>query len=312
MEGFETKLTLLLENEEDIPFWESIFRSCQSDVILDYAYASKEERGKDKLIKNHVELLNKSMVLCIDSDFDYLLDADIFKHKNKKYIFQTYAYAVENHLLFPQNLNQLLTHLLKTDIGKEFDMVDFMQQFSKINYDFFKICLYFRKQKKENKITEEPSQITEKSLKNLWVMNINEGLEKVKHKIKQATEQIHRNYPAIDLTSIETMIQQVDIKEEETYLYLMAHPIFDNFLDLLEQITRKMAEKYYKTLPQDNEKSTLRAQYANQTGFSYTDKLRLSNNVKEQLKMNFQKCLINKNNHLFNRILDDVQVFLSC
>ncbi|TVL34506.1 DUF4435 domain-containing protein [Shewanella xiamenensis] len=100
---------LYVEGWPDVNFWHAIFRA--ENLIVDakpYGQDSNSN-GKPHLIaniRNDTIKLGPYLMVAMDSDYDYLLDlnSDIYV---SEFVFQTYAYSIENLLWHPNKLVEL-------------------------------------------------------------------------------------------------------------------------------------------------------------------------------------------------------------
>lgn len=90
------------ESKNDIPFWRKIFKD-NDKVHFNIVAAGSESNkgfGKSFLLKAaRQKKLGDSYLVCVDSDYSYLLQdstSDSKEVNNNPYIFQTYVYALEN------------------------------------------------------------------------------------------------------------------------------------------------------------------------------------------------------------------------
>ena len=90
--------------------------------------------------------LGKNLIACVDSDYDYLLQdaTDVSREMNTNpYIFQTYAYAIENYQCYAENLHDICVESTLND-HQVFDFSAYMHEYSEIVYPLFvwNIMLY--------------------------------------------------------------------------------------------------------------------------------------------------------------------------
>ena len=86
------QIAVFVENEDDILFWKDIFDKCSLQTKIHLASRTSLERGKSAVLKHNV---GKLLILCVDSDYDYLLQDHTNDSKlinSNPYIFQTYTY----------------------------------------------------------------------------------------------------------------------------------------------------------------------------------------------------------------------------
>jgi len=90
----------LVEGKEDILFWQSIFDFAGVKVEFIRSFECNcflKPQGKDNVLK-YIPHLNKRFIICVDSDYDYLLQRRPELHVDN-FVLQTYTYAIENHYL---------------------------------------------------------------------------------------------------------------------------------------------------------------------------------------------------------------------
>ncbi|MCQ2315526.1 MAG: DUF4435 domain-containing protein [Bacteroidales bacterium] len=117
-------LLVLVEDEDDIPFWKRMF-NCVSGNYLEVGVFSLKKAsenalqqkdangnslvasGKDALMK--VSGLGKFKVVAVDADYDLLVDYHSYSDsiRNDKYVIHTEYYSIENHLLEAKTMNLL-------------------------------------------------------------------------------------------------------------------------------------------------------------------------------------------------------------
>lgn len=117
------QLLVLVEDEDDKPFWFKVFSSCVGSLyssidVWPLKKAVEEEQpqtdadgnvltatGKDSLMK--VVGLGRNKMVAVDADYDQLID-DLHSYTNRvrtdKYVQHTVYYAIENHLLDNPNI----------------------------------------------------------------------------------------------------------------------------------------------------------------------------------------------------------------
>ncbi|MDR2802591.1 MAG: DUF4435 domain-containing protein [Prevotellaceae bacterium] len=94
----KTDAVVLVEGKTDKPFWEKIFQHAQKCVRIMAANETKTETGGKVECLKYYCFLSKRFFICIDSDYDYILQSQPERHA-RNFVLQTYAYAIENHYL---------------------------------------------------------------------------------------------------------------------------------------------------------------------------------------------------------------------
>jgi hypothetical protein len=80
-------IEIFVENEADVPFWKDIFnRFGQFGIQTKVQPASKESlAGGKKTVLKHADGAGKFLLLCVDSDYDYLFDGATEQSKQISY-----------------------------------------------------------------------------------------------------------------------------------------------------------------------------------------------------------------------------------
>jgi hypothetical protein len=305
LQGFEQNaITILLEDETDFSFWNSIFAKYKpKNIKLVTDYGGKN-RGKQNLIKTNLHSLNKNLVLCIDSDYDYLQDNSMFA---KSFLFHTYTYAVENHKLCPTNLNNLCAEFLGFEVSQYLDFEVFIAQFSEVTYDLLRYHVYFLLTNNTNfQITEaklnEYFSIPETENETYLHDNGKHYLVEIAKKIKKVVKILDNKSQNIDFQEVNIIFEKHQITKNNCYLFLMGHPIYDNIEILLKNIAKIYARKHHDKTLQNKQ---LKEHYSTMTGI-YKD---IEVKIKDKLVDNHLRCLIYSNCLLFDKIENDVKLF---
>ena len=139
-------IMVYVENENDIPFWRGVFEKYAPHLHFEISFPSHQlARGKLEVLKIQA---GEYLLLCVDSDYDYLLQdaTEVSKRINHDpYIFQTYAYSIENYKCYAESLKEVCVSSSLNDENL-FDLVGFMRLYSNIIYKLFLYSYEFEKQ----------------------------------------------------------------------------------------------------------------------------------------------------------------------
>lgn len=249
-------ITAYVEGLEDELFWEDVFRKFAPSLkIIFYPYSRDNQFKSGKqavLTEENLKDANEKLILCVDSDLDYLLKNEpVFSHP---YVFHTYTYSIENYKIFPYNLN-IIIKKCSLLFNQDFCFVKFFEEYSRAIYKLFLYIIYFEKQKYEslNKGEKAHAEITEKKLKNILCIeqsNIdltNNGLnliEFLKQRVEEFESEIIDKYGNIDLSTIDNELKkEFNLKEENIYWYIKGHILYDC---VAKNLLPKIIKKYQK------------------------------------------------------------------
>lgn len=264
-----------VENETDVPFWKDIFnRFGQPNIQTKIHPASKDSlaRGKQTVLK-HAAGAGEFLLLCVDSDCDYLFDGATEQSKQIKqnpFIFQTYAYAIENYQCIAENLQQVVLEATLSD-EELFDFVGFMERFSEIVYELWVYTCYYERQAQQS-----GSSSLQKRWKAIKLSNkiniVNSGENELLDLEKRVAEQL-KSLPEIDavtLNNFKQQLEQLGLKPNNTYLFINGHCLYNQIVKrLLNRMCHvrqsKKHQEYQASVASDSQKEQKRNEYHNQT-----------------------------------------------
>ena len=135
------KIIVYTESYEDIGFWYSILQDFEtSEYKFEVKTPSRNSnvKGKQEALSREMDILSlgvgQYMIICIDSDYDYLLqDATALSKKinESPYIFQTYVYAIENYMCHADSLH-FVCSLSTNVVLNDFDFISTLKKYSNI------------------------------------------------------------------------------------------------------------------------------------------------------------------------------------
>ena len=263
-------IDVYVEDLEDIAFWKGLFDKCELQTKIHPASQTSLKRGKCTLLQK-VNDVGKYLILCVDSDYDYLLHnhTEQSKHINQNpYIFQTYTYSIENFKCYAENLHEVMLQATYQDQEELFDYITFLKSYSSIIYDLFLYSLYHIK--KESKIFTHSDFL--KTIKLGRVDILSQGQD-VLTKLKETVEQKRVTLKTISeqhIQQLKTQLHQLGVTPENTYLFINGHILCDNVvLMFLKPLATHLKNKYYlqisKVKKTDNEENDREQQYNNLT-----------------------------------------------
>ena len=103
-----------VESYDDVSFWRTLLGEFEDDTrYFEVMLPSKTTlaKGKKSVLMNELgSQLGQNMIACVDSDYDYLLQGATHTSRyiiNNKYVFHTYAYAIENYQCYSGALHEV-------------------------------------------------------------------------------------------------------------------------------------------------------------------------------------------------------------
>lgn len=282
-------LQVFVEDEEDIPFWKAIFSLCNVKTTVNPASITSQKRGKEILLRYaDNNQLGKSLIIAVDSDYDYLLGDTFEKTKlinNSPFIFQTYVYSIENFKSLAEIQHQIIveTTLVDNDI---FDYSNYLQTYSELIYELFLYSFFchrenlknaenhksayeeqekqlsveeLKKWQTENKVTaiftvEEFCKIIE--LNKFEFANWEKNFDKIKARIDKKLESL-QNMEEQELRKIKQDLEAKKVTPKTVYLFAKGHKIYDNVVGLcIKEIHKITKSKKLKEITENSKNNT--------------------------------------------------------
>lgn len=137
------RIVAYVESYDDIFFWRTILSQFEDEQrFFEVMLPSKKSlvRGKKSVLMNMVrKRMGENMIACVDADYDFLLQGSTEMSRevcNSKYVFHTYAYAIENMQCYAPSLHNVCVAVTLNDHVR-FDFTDFMRQYSEAIFPLF-------------------------------------------------------------------------------------------------------------------------------------------------------------------------------
>ena len=131
-----------VEGYEDVAFWRGIFDHFRNPYLrFEISVPNRDDlpKGKKVLMSMIGRTSMEDVLLCVDSDFDYLFDGATEQSREilgAENMFHTYTYATENYLCYAPSLRNVCVKATKNDT-RIFDFERFMAAYSRIIYPLF-------------------------------------------------------------------------------------------------------------------------------------------------------------------------------
>ena len=221
-----------IEATSDEPFWSFVFKTVLPHLKPEFypqchEYPSASTTGK-KCVLLLKEYADKELVLCVDSDYDYLLEnQDLIK----PFIFQTYTYSFENYHSYASNLKKVLQNSVNTE-GVAFDFEEFLKDYSQIIHELLIQSLWVAHNQPANVINIEEKLGKAIMLpKHFKSKSIQEVLDEFKIHIEQKLKD--NILPSSDFRD---KLASLGLTIENAYLFARGKNVFANILTLLNNL----------------------------------------------------------------------------
>ena len=302
------RIVVYVESYDDVFFWRSVLGRYEDDKLtFDIMLPSRNQhldRGKKAAISNMLKGVGRDMIACVDADYDYILQGSTEMSRQmleNPYIFHTYAYAIENFQCYAKGLHETCVMVTLND-HRIFNFERFLQSYSQTIWPLFVWHVVFLQRRKMtmhfdmcefNKVVVLPS---------VRIQNPQWAIEYLSKKVRAKMFQLERRFPKLKdaLPETERMLRDLGINDDNTYLYIQGHHLFDLVVSPVVQtvcdILRNEQENDIRDRAVHSEQArTEIACYENSLG---KVKMMMKKNTYYQFSPEFQKILADVERYL--------------
>lgn len=302
------RIVVYVESYDDVFFWRSVLGRYEDDKLtFDIMLPSRNlhlDRGKKAAISNILKGVGRDMIACVDADYDYILQGATEMSRQmleNPYIFHTYAYAIENFQCYAKGLHETCVMVTLND-HRIFNFERFLQSYSQTIWPLFVWHVVFLQRRKMtmhfdmcefNKVVVLPS---------VHIQNPKWAIEYLSKKVRAKMFQMERRFPKLKdaLPETERMLRDLGINDNNTYLYIQGHHLFDLVVSPVVQtvcdILRNEQENDIRDRAVHSEQArTEIACYENSLG---KVKMMMKKNTYYQFSPEFQKILADVERYL--------------
>ena len=228
-----------VEGYEDVAFWRGIFDHFQNPYLrFEISVPDRGDLPKGKkVLLGTIPQSSEELLLCVDSDFDYLFAGRTEQSKEvlgARYMFHTYAYATENYLCYAPSLHNVCVKATKNDT-RIFDFVRFMHDYSCTIYPLFVWYAFSAQLATENVFR----LIDFKASVRLGYLEIEENgaktLEWLRRNVEKREKLLRQRNPKMvePMKRFEEQLRERGVRPENTYLFMHGHTLMDNVVMIL-------------------------------------------------------------------------------
>lgn len=229
------RIVAYVESYDDVSFWRSVFADFEDEnFFFEVMLPSNKSlcKGKKSVLMNKLgSRLGQNMVACVDSDYDYLLQGRTSTSRqinDSRYVFQTYAYAIENYQCYAESLHDACVMATLNDHALV-DLEGFMTMYSQIAYPLFiwSVWFYRKNNLREFSMTEFNAYIR---LDHVSVRQPEEALMAMDKRVKKKLHELEKTYPrALDeIEAMKAEFAYLGVTPENTYMFIQGHHIMES------------------------------------------------------------------------------------
>lgn len=302
----KTLVRVFVEGYEDVAFWRGIFDHFANPYLrFEISVPTRDDLPKGKkVLLSMEEQSSAKMLLCMDSDFDYLLsdsDEESRRIVDAPFMFHTYAYATENYSCYAPSLHNVCVKATKNDT-RIFDFERFFADYSRAIYPLFLWYVYSASRKTENVFT----LLEFKASVRLGYLDIADNgahtIEWLSRHVAQREQSLRRLYPQMvaDVERFGEYLKTKGVQPEQTYLFMHGHTLMDNVVMIvLTGVCEKLRQmSIAKIVASSKEGVALKNEMSN-----YTNSLRSIRDVLLDNE-NYTSC------PLYKRLKADIQQYI--
>ncbi len=258
------KVIVYVESYDDISFWRGVLSEYETDALtFEIMLPSRTSlvRGKKSAMMNRLgNGLGKSMIACVDADYDYLLQGASPTSRtmlNSRYIIHTVVYAIENYQCYAPGLHNACVMATLND-HKIFDFETYLRKYSEIIYDLFVWSVWIHR---TGRASEFPLNSFNNfvSVNGLNIFNPDTALEELRHAVNRKMSWMQRHFPQAKgkLKPLKEELGRLGVRPDNTYLFVQGHNLIDNVvmtaLDPVCTRLRREREKEIKALAEHSQ-----------------------------------------------------------
>ena len=296
-----------VEGYEDVAFWRGIFDHFRNPYLrFEISVPNREDlpKGKKVLMGMIGNTSAEDVLLCVDSDFDYLFDGATEQSRailEAENMFHTYTYATENYLCYAPSLRNVCVKATKNDT-RIFDFERFMAAYSRAIYPLFLWYVHSAQLSHESVFTLAEFRAAVRFGYVDIRRNGENTLAWLERNVEHRLEALERENPEM-VAEVEAMgerLKSKGVEEDNCYLYMHGHTLMDNVvMPLLKAVCDKLRQLSVAKITNSKVEGTaLKNELQN-----YTNTLRSIHDVLLDNE-NYTAC------PLYKRLRDDIQTYL--
>lgn len=302
------RIVAYVESYDDIFFWRSVLSRFENDKlyfeVMLPARSNHLERGKKAALMSLVsDKVGRDMIACVDADYDYLIQGATFtsqKILDSKYVFHTYAYAIENLQCYAPSLHDVCVGVTLND-HSIFDMAEYLRQYSQAIFPLFVWSIWHYRNGSYGRFSIldflksiELGKFSLASAENI--------LQHLRKKVARKVDTLRHENPGAkeSYLAVKEDVKRLGVTPDTTYLYIQGHHLFDKVVSpMMEKVCSALIHQRQTEIAHQSMHSTQRSNELSCYANSLSD-------VTTMLKKNYGY----QTSTTFNRILKDIEEYL--
>ncbi len=301
------KVVAYVESYDDVYFWSNLLRSLETkEVEFEVMLPSRTTlcKGKKIAISNDLgNRLGRSMIACVDADYDYLLQGATEHSReltDNPFVFHTYAYSIENLQCYAPSLHNVCVMTTLND-RRLFDFEDFLARYSEIIFPLLVWsvwCYRYGRYKSFSLIDFYRVVVLEK----LNFYHPDQTLEALRHRVNAKISRLQHRFPEGKKTyaPLRQQLLSLGVTPQTSYLYMRGHDLFDG-------VVAPLAGTVCEALRREREREIRKlADHSTQMQNELSAYRHAASSIEEMLRKHTGYMA----SPLYQRIIDDLRGFL--
>lgn len=225
---------VFVEGYEDVAFWRGIFDHFTNPYLrFEISVPTRKDLPKGKkVLLSMAEQASEELLLCMDSDFDYLFDDEDELSRQivaSPFMFHTYTYATENYLCYAPSLHNVCVKAVKNDMHI-FDFEQFMADYSRTIYPLFLWYALSASRKSESVLP----LVDFKSAVRIGYLDIEQNgantIAWLKRNVERRVAYLEKENPEMEsaIPAFAERLKAKGVEPELTYHFMHGHTLMDN------------------------------------------------------------------------------------
>lgn len=231
------KIVAYVESYDDIYFWSHVLRSLETeDYYFEVMLPSRTSLSKGKkiaLANTLGDRLGKSMIACVDADYDFLMQGATdcsYQVVYNPYVFHTYVYAIESYACYAPSLRNVCVMSTLND-RNIFDFENFLARFSEIIWPLFvwSVWAYRYGVYKSFSMLDFYHIVV---IEELNFYHPDQTLEALRHRVNGKISRLQKQFPQGKKTykPLRDELLSLGVTPATCYLYMRGHDLQDGIV----------------------------------------------------------------------------------
>lgn len=229
------RIVAYVESYDDVSFWRSVLRDFEDDThYFEVMLPSRRTltKGKKQVLMNKLGPgLGGSMIACVDSDYDYLMQGSTPTSAymlNNPFVFHTYVYAIENYQCVAESLHEACVMSTLND-RKTVDFVPYLTVYSQLVYPLLVWSVWFYRQNNLNEFSmTDFCAITR--IEHFCLSAPMQSLEQIQRRCLRKLRELEHAHPEVlqHVEMLKSELHSLGVTPDNAYLYIQGHHLMEN------------------------------------------------------------------------------------